>query len=179
MIRRSIATLALMALCPAGPLLACGDKLFLVGFNQRFSDVYAAVRRGSIVIYTPGPLPKKDQHLRNPRLHKVLKRAGHDVKLALTPVQLADALATGTVDIVLTLESTVPAIEQPIKSASSKPALVAVALAATGKLPPDRSSNRDGATTQAVGGAKGTHVYTVIEDVMKARAEAGLWRAQP
>src|SRR6516165_6628088 len=89
----------------SGPALwrvaeACGDKLLLVGHGARFGRPYAAVHPANILIYARPSIAAKAT-IRDPKLHKALRQAGHAVSVIEDPALLEQALHTEAIDVVL------------------------------------------------------------------------------
>jgi hypothetical protein len=79
---------------------ACGDKFLMVGRGARFQRVYASVYPGKLLIYArPSTDPKAA--IRDPRLHKALRQAGHAVSVIEDWALLEQALKTVPVDLIL------------------------------------------------------------------------------
>jgi len=83
------------------PAAACGDKLSMMGGGVSFDLVNPNRHRGNVVLFAP-PGSALHASSREQALQKSLQRAGHTVRVAGTPAELATALQAGNVDIVLT-----------------------------------------------------------------------------
>jgi hypothetical protein len=79
---------------------ACGDKFLMVGKGARFQKAYASVYPGNIYIYAR-PSTSSKAAIRDPKLHKALRQAGHRVSVIEDWSLLEHALKTVAVDAVL------------------------------------------------------------------------------
>ena len=121
----SVIVLLLVFLFGHAVLQACGDKFFLVGRGDRFSRAYASLRPGNVLIYASGAT-EISRGLRDPRLKKIIDRAGHHVTVATDSAELRKALESGPVDVVVTdLGQAVDLVPQ-MASAPSKPTLLPI-----------------------------------------------------
>src|SRR5262245_5639504 len=148
---------------------ACGDKLLLVGRGVKFDRAYASVYPGNILIYArPSTNPKAA--IRDPKLHKLLRQAGHGVSVIESAPLLEQALRTVPVDVVLADVAEAPMLE-PLASASpSKPSLRFV-LFKTANMDEARRLQKQYFCPLASGDGA-TKYLTVIEDTMKGRSTA-------
>jgi hypothetical protein len=79
---------------------ACGDKFMMAGRGPKFQKVYASVYPGKVLVYAkPSSDPKAA--IGNPRLHKALRQAGHEVTVVEHWPQLEQAMKRDAVDVVL------------------------------------------------------------------------------
>jgi hypothetical protein len=148
---------------------ACGDKLLLVGRGVKFDRAYASVYPGNILIYSrPSTNPKAA--IRDPKLHKILRQAGHGVSVIESAPLLEQALRTVPVDVVLADVSEAPMLETLASTSLSKPALRFVLF---------KTSNMDEAKRlqkqyfcPLASGDGVTKYLAVIEETMKARSPA-------
>lgn len=106
-------------------LLACGDKFFLVGNGGRFSQAYASLHPGIVLIYTGGTTAIS-KGLRDVRLHRYIKEAGHRVVLAVDLTEFQRALQAGSVDVILAGLGQAGALVPVAESAASKPTLLPI-----------------------------------------------------
>lgn len=146
---------------------ACGDKLLLVGRGVKFGRAYASEYPGNILLYArPSTNPKAP--IRDPRLHKRLRQAGHALSVIEDAALLEQALRTVAIDVVLADVAEAAMLEPLAADAPSRPATRYVLF---------RSSNKEEARRlqqQFVCPLKGsdgvTRYLDVIEDTMKTRA---------
>jgi hypothetical protein len=112
---------ALLALGDAS-VLACGDKLVVVGRGMRPKRVKGAVP-ASILLYADpkGSLPAA---LEEGHLRKDLEKAGHRLRSVASREELDAALDTGTYDLVFADIKAAPSIETEAKAAPSKPTVL-------------------------------------------------------
>ena len=110
---------AAVALAMGGDVLACGDKLVVVGRGMRPKRVKGSAPASILVYADPkGSMPAA---LDEGRLRKDLERAGHRVRSVATREELDSALDTGTYDLVFTDVNSAPAIQTQAEGASSRP----------------------------------------------------------
>lgn len=101
--------------------LACGDKLLVLGRGVRFQRAFAAVHPASILIYRPRTAAAPDAFK---EFDATLKDAGHKLQAVDNATALADALKTGSFDLVLVDLASAQALEQQVRSSASKPTLL-------------------------------------------------------
>jgi hypothetical protein len=96
--RRALSVVALAGLLMAmgDSILACGDKFLRMGRNAR-TNRYVAAYPATVLIYmAPGSVGTQVRDL-----EKIVKAAGHNTVLISTPRELAEAMASGTAEILL------------------------------------------------------------------------------
>jgi hypothetical protein len=148
-------------------LRACGDKFFLVGRGDRFSRAYFSLHPGSVLVYTGGA-SQISKGLANPRLHKLITRAGHRVLVASNRAELARQVTTHPVDVILLDLLEAPAVMADVSPVASNPELLPIAdeggaARALAKAPVQaRLSSSD----------KANRFLAEIEKVMETRARA-------
>jgi ABC-type amino acid transport substrate-binding protein len=164
--RTSVAIATLLVAVSAGQagLHACGDKFFLVGRADRFARAYASLHPGRIVIYTGGSTDTS-KALKDGRLQKHFKRAGHQVSVAQDTATLDRALQSGEVDLVLAGLTEALDLVRRVDSASSKPTLLPVANTEKDDLPAQHQFAATLKTSDRI-----TGFLAKIEGVMKARS---------
>ena len=86
-------------------LLACGDKFGLPVRFMTFEQQHRARHAGSVVIYAPAGTVGAYA-----KVQDMLKRVGHRVTIVREPAPLAQTLAAGKTDIVLTALSQAAAL---------------------------------------------------------------------
>lgn len=111
-----------VALAFGGDVLACGDKLVVVGRGFRPKG-YKGAKPASILLYADpkGSLPAA---LDQGNLRKDLERAGHRLRSVGTRAELDSALTTGTYDLVFTDFNAASSIEGEANAAPSKPTVL-------------------------------------------------------
>jgi len=112
-----------LATAASGEVLACGDKLVIVGRGLRATRLRGAPHRASILVYAdPGgslPAALEEGHLRSD-----LERAGHRLRTATSREEFDTALGTGTYDLVLADFKTAALLEPAVKASASKPTVL-------------------------------------------------------
>ena len=124
--------LAGVALPGAREAGACGDKFLVIGRGVRQQRAQGAVQRASILLYLDGQAHLQAA-LTESKLESNLKLAGHRLRSAQGPSELAESLASGKYDIVLADISEMAALEQAVGSASRRPFLLPVIYNPTGE----------------------------------------------
>lgn len=113
----------ILATAASGEVLACGDKLVIVGRGLRATRLQGAPHRASILVYADprGSLPAalEEGHLRSD-----LERAGHRLRTATSREEFDTALGTGTYDLVLADFKTAALLEPAAKASASKPTVL-------------------------------------------------------
>jgi len=116
---------ALVFICGATYVDACGDKFLVVGRGVRYTRVRASAHPANILIYMkPGssvPAAAKDA-----KLEVSLKQAGHKVQTVESPGQLNEALKTSKFDLVVADIVDSPTLEKEVGSQTSHPGVVPV-----------------------------------------------------
>jgi hypothetical protein len=125
--RKSLVALGAMAgiLLAANSLVACGDKLVLLGRGIRFQRMIATKHPASILVYlNPGSgISSADREY---QLRPLLKLAGHKPHSVATATELTREIDSGTYDLILADYSDAAALEKQLTAAKSKPALIPV-----------------------------------------------------
>jgi len=117
----SLLLTVLLATAWAVDLTACGDKFLRIGRSVRYGR-YAAAYPASIVVYGP----RNSVPARVADLAATLKRAGHRAVVVTNAAALAAALASGSVDLVLTGLAQAEDVVARAKTAPSRPDIVPV-----------------------------------------------------
>jgi ABC-type amino acid transport substrate-binding protein len=117
------AVLGSAALLSGTAVLACGDKLLVIGRGVRFQRAYAS-RQANLVIYSNGT--QSDATLRSAKLQATLKQAGHKLQTVEGASQLGEALKSGRVDVVLADFADLAGVTRQLQSAPSKPVILPV-----------------------------------------------------
>lgn len=161
---RAIAmTLAMLAAAPMA-LDACGDKFLLVGRGLAFGRAYASVYPGSILIYG---VPATRAQLQ--KLHEVVRKAGHRVTVSNAQTDLSARLTLQSTDIVIADVALKSDIDRELATLASKPSVLYLVTEGT----TGRGAAPDAAAV-VKSGEKTGRFLSVIEDIMKARQQAGV-----
>lgn len=163
----TVATLLLSLSIGQEALLACGDKFFLVGRGDRFSRAYASLHPGSVVIYAGGT-SEISKGLRDARMPKFLRNAGHRVLLVTDSRELEQLLRTESVDVILTDVVQAVDLEPRVVSAPSEPTLLPI----QGKDRAARASSPHRFTATLKDSDNIKVLLNTIEKLMKARARS-------
>lgn len=123
-----VVTLLVLAPALRSISYACGDKFLMVGLGRgaRFTHAYAAMYPATILLYVRAPNGAANGLL-DPKFQATLTRAGHHVQVVKEEELLTRALQTDRVDLVLTDNASVDAIQPTVDRSPSKPAILAVA----------------------------------------------------
>ena len=115
-------TLVAVAMAFGTDVLACGDKLVVVGRGLRPKG-YRGATPASILLYADpkGSLPAA---LDQGNLRRDLEKAGHRLRSVGTREELDSALTTGTYDLVFADFKTAPSLEREANAAASKPTVL-------------------------------------------------------
>ena len=119
-----VAAVALVISQSALPVLACGDKLMMLGRGIRFQSKHTP-RAGAVLLYLPDS--ETGQALTDPKLESALREAGHAVRAVTSPEDLETALRSGTFDVVLANVTQAPEL-QKAKSVAERSAVVLPAI---------------------------------------------------
>lgn len=103
------AVLATVVSQGAAPLLACGDKLMMLGRGIRFQSKHTP-RPAAVLLYLPESAT--GLALTDPKLESALREAGHMVRAVTSPSDLESALRGGTFDVVLANITHAPELEK-------------------------------------------------------------------
>lgn len=125
--RKSLVALGALAgiLLASDSLVACGDKLVLLGRGIRFQRMIAAKHPATILVYlNPGAgISAADREY---QLRSLLKLAGHKPRAVATEAELTKEIGSGSYDLILADYSDVAILEKQIPSAKPKPGLIPV-----------------------------------------------------
>jgi hypothetical protein len=125
--RKSLVALGALAgiLLASDWLVACGDKLVLLGRGIRFQRMIATKHPATILVYlNPGAgISAADREY---QLRSLLKLAGHKPRSVATATELTKEIGSGTYDLILADYSDVAILEKQIPSAKPKPGLIPV-----------------------------------------------------
>lgn len=169
--RRVLIVVALMVL--AIPSIwqaaeACGDKFLMVGRGARFQRAYASVYPGHVLVYAR-PSLGANAVIRDARLHKLLRQAGHAVSVIEDDSLLEQAVRSAAIDVVLVDLRDAARVDGLALSSPSRPKVVPVRpSASTPEL--DRLQQQFACKLKASDNS--VRWLDVIEDTMKARVAA-------
>jgi len=127
-----VLSLAVAASLLAGPGLACGDKLLVVGRQVRSQRAHGAVRHASILVYldADGTLQAA---MSETSLGRDLQLAGHTVKVASTREEVAEAIRSGAHDILLADIAEIAELPPKLLDDPESPTLLPVIVNTTGE----------------------------------------------
>lgn len=163
--RTGLVSTAILLLLGTAAIDACGDKFLLVGRGLAFGRAYASIVPGSIVIFS-SPASQAQQK----KLHDNIRKAGHRVTLITSPSDLHARLRLEQTDIVIADAAAKITLDQETTSLSLKPSVLYL-VADAGAARPAAPSNGDNIVKN---GEKPGRFLVVIEDIMKARQQAGV-----
>lgn len=131
----------------AAPLLACGDKLMMLGRGIRFQSKHTP-RPAAVLLYLPESAT--GLALTDPKLESALREAGHMVRAVTSPSDLESALRGGTFDVVLANLTHAPELEKATSIAERNavvlPAVYLVAPASPAVSKQQSKTDRDQAS---------------------------------
>jgi len=148
---------------------ACGDKYLVVGRGARLQRAYCAVHPAAILVYV-NPRSERAAAMGDPQFTKALTLAGHKTQ-ALTDLSKVSGLVDSTrFDIVLVDFADAAAMERQLASASTKPSLLPILYKPSDAVM-SAAMKQFGTVLKAPD--RITHFLNIIDDVMKARRDAG------
>jgi hypothetical protein len=149
-------------------VLACGDKLVLLGRGIRFQRMLATKHPASILVYL-NPATGIAAADREYELRSLLKLAGHKPRAVATATELAKEIGSGSYDLILADYSDAAALEKQIPAAKAKPALIPVMYNPT----PDQRAAAEKEYSCLVAPAKKNYdLLKVIDQAMTTRPES-------
>lgn len=159
-----------IAVFAQGPVLACGDKLSMMGGGVSFELVNASRHLGNVILYAP---PDSPMHVgkSGETLEKTLQRAGHKVRVVGTSAELAAALQAGNVDIVLADAGAATATPRSVAApsgAQAEPESLALSYRPTAS---DLSASTLGRTCVARFDHRGKQLLDAIEHVLASKGQ--------
>lgn len=163
--RKRVTLILLVGVCLFAPaLLACGDKFVVLGRGVRFQRIHAAKHPASILVYmSPGSrVAQADKEL---HLQALLKLAGHKAVAAEGPA-FTQALSSKKYDLVLADLPDAARLEQEIRSAPSKPAVVPVLYNPTTS---ELATAEEKYSCVLEATKKSRQLLAVLDDVMQSR----------
>ena len=107
------------------PLLACGDKLVLLGRGIRFQRMIATKHPATILVYlnpTAGIASADKEY----QLRSLLKFAGHKPHSVTSAAEVTAELGSGKYDVVLADYADAAGLEKEVHAAKARPALIPV-----------------------------------------------------
>src|SRR5437867_6594722 len=115
------------ALSLAAPgVYACGDKFLVVGRGVRYARSNAPVQTASILIYKNADTVGVPPSAIDIELQSTLKQAGHRFQVVAGLEELTRALQGGQFDIVLADLADASAVEENLRTAINRPAVLPV-----------------------------------------------------
>jgi hypothetical protein len=160
-----VTVIALAIVWGQAALIACGDKFFLVGNGGRWSQAYASLHPGHVLVYTGGT-SEISQGLRNARLHRYIKEAGHTLVLAADRAELQRALQSGAIDVIIGGLAQAGDLVPEATTATSKPTVLPI----KGDGPDAASAHQFAATLKS--SDKINKFLSGIDNAMKTRKTA-------
>jgi hypothetical protein len=150
-------------------LVACGDKLLVMGRHVRSQRAHGAVQRASILVLLDagGHLQAA---LRDMRLQRNLELAGHTLKFVTNPADLVEQVRSGTHDILMTDVSDAGALRSELMAAPGTPVLLPVVVNATGNEWAEAQAEWS-CITRSTSATK--HYLAMIEEVLAQRRVRG------
>lgn len=139
---------------------ACGDKFLMVGRGARFQRAYASVHPGKLLIFAR-PSTDAKAAIRDPKLHKALRQAGHAVSVIEDWALLEQALKTVQIDVVLVDVAEARRLRDAMSAAAARPQTLFVAF--PNEAPPTDVVCRLKSTDRPL------KYLDEVEDAMKAR----------
>ena len=109
----------------SSPLLACGDKLVLLGRGIRFQRMLATKHPATILVYL-NPAAGISAADKEYQLRSLLKFAGHKPHAVTSAADLTAELGSGKYDVVLADYADAPGLEKEVQAAKARPALIPV-----------------------------------------------------
>ena len=151
----------------SGSLLACGDKLVLLGRGIRFQRMLATKHPATILVYlSPGSgISAADREY---QLRSLLKLAGHKPRAVTSAAELTTELGSGKYDVVLADYAEAATLEREVQASKGKPALIPVVYNPTGDQRAAAEKQYSCIITPA---KKNYDLLSVVDQAMMSRAE--------
>ncbi len=151
----------------AGSLLACGDKLVLLGRGIRFQRMLATKHPAAILVYlNPGSgISAADREY---QLCSLLKFAGHKPRAVTSPAELTTELGSGKYDLVLADYADALSLEKKVEAAKARPVLIPVAYNASAD---QRAAAEKKYSCLITPAKKNYDLLSVVDQAMVSRAE--------
>jgi hypothetical protein len=159
--------IAIAVLC-AGVALACGDKLMLLIGGAHYRQVFGG-RPVSILAYSPVESAVSGI-VREFEVQPALKRAGHKLYAVDGAAKFEEALKAGKYDLVMADVNDADAVVQELRSAPSRPTLLAVIYKAT--KADEKAASRKYHCVLKAPGTPGRYLEA-IDDALELRLHGG------
>ena len=146
-------------------VMACGDKLLVLGRRVRSQRAHGATRRGSVLVFLDAG-GQLEAALREMRLKRDLELAGHTLRVVSTQGDLVEQIRSGAYDILLADISEVTKIASELLAAPGSPTVLPVVVNATG----DEWAEAEASfACIRQSPSAGKHYLAVIEEVLVQR----------
>jgi hypothetical protein len=151
----------------AAPVLACGDKLVLLGRGIRFQRMLATKHPASILVYLR---PESGISAADREYHfdSLLKLAGHKPHAVTNAAEFTKELGSNSYDLVLADYSDAAGLEKEVRGSKAKPTLVPVVYNPTEA---ERAAAEKQYSCLVAPAKKNYEMLTVIDDAMASRGE--------
>ena len=149
------------------PVLACGDKLVLLGRGIRFQRMLATKHPATILVYL-NPSAGISGADKEYQLRSLLKFAGHKPRAVTSAAELTSELDSGKYDLVLADYSDAPALEKEVHAAKASPALIPVVYNPSVS---QRAAAEKEYSCLIAPAKKNYDLLTVVDQAMVSRAE--------
>jgi hypothetical protein len=149
-------------------VLACGDKLVLLGRGIRFQRMLATKHPASILVYLR-PESGISAADREYHLDSLLKLAGHKPRAVTSAAEFTKELGSRSYDLVLADYSDAAALEKEMRGSKAKPTLVPVVYNPTAA---ERVAAEKEYSCLVAPAKKNYEMLTVIDDAMASRSES-------
>lgn len=148
-------------------VLACGDKLVLLGRGIRFQRMLATKHPASILVYL-NPTAGISAADRQYELRSVLKLAGHKPRAVTSAAELTTELGSGKYDVVLVDYADAAALEKEVETSKAKPSLIPVVYNPTAS---QRAAAEKQYSCLITPAKKNYDLLSVVDQAMVSRAE--------
>ena len=147
-------------------LLACGDKLVLLGRGIRFQRMLATKHPATILVYL-NPAAGISAADREYQLRSLLKFAGHKPHAVTSAADLTAELGSGKYDVVLADYADAAGLEKEVQAAKARPALIPVVYNPT---PVQRAAAEKAFSCLITPAKKNYDLLGVVDQAMVSRA---------
>jgi hypothetical protein len=151
----------------AAPVLACGDKLVLLGRGIRFQRMLATKHPAAILVYLR-PETGISAADREYHLDSLLKLAGHKPHAVTNAAEFTKELGSNRYDLVLADYSDAAGLEKEVRGSKTKPTLVPVVYNPTEA---ERAAAEKQYSCLVAPAKKNYEMLTVIDDAMASRGD--------
>ena len=148
-------------------VLACGDKLVLLGRGIRFQRMLATKHPASILVYL-NPTAGISAADKEYELRSVLKLAGHKPRAVTNAAELTTELGSGKYDVVLVDYADAATLEKEVETSKAKPALIPVVYNPTAS---QRAAAEKQYSCLITPAKKNYDLLGVVDQAMVSRAE--------